>query len=56
MGIRQNRNKRILVTQIDKPYEATAVGIDEIGRLIVEKDTGEIVRLNAGEVRILIHN
>jgi len=47
--------KRIIVTGTQEPYEATATNLDEIGRLIVEKDTGEIFALSSGEVRICVH-
>ena len=34
------------------PYEAIAVGIDDIGRLIVKKSSGETLSLSAGEISI----
>jgi len=43
--------KKITVIGIgDEPYEATAIDIDDIGRLIVTKDTGETRVLNSGEI------
>ena len=41
--------QRVLVAA-SEPYEAVALDIDEIGRLIIRKDDGEIVSLNSGEI------
>jgi BirA family biotin operon repressor/biotin-[acetyl-CoA-carboxylase] ligase len=46
--------KKILVTSTAENYEAVAVDIDDIGRLIVKKADGEIVSLSAGEISIKI--
>ena len=37
-----------------EPFEATALDIDETGRLIVEKDTGETLPLSSGEISIAL--
>jgi BirA family biotin operon repressor/biotin-[acetyl-CoA-carboxylase] ligase len=42
----------VLVTQMSETYKATAVDIDDIGRLIVKKDSGEILTLSAGEIKV----
>lgn len=44
--------RRVTVTGSGQPYEATPVDIDEIGRLIVKTDTGEVLTLASGEVSI----
>lgn len=44
--------ERISVTGATAQYEATALDIDEIGRLIVKKDDGEVIALFAGEISI----
>ena len=44
--------ERIYVTGIKTAYEAEAVGIDDIGRLIVKKDDGQIDLLYSGEISI----
>jgi BirA family biotin operon repressor/biotin-[acetyl-CoA-carboxylase] ligase len=42
----------ILVTQMGNTYTATAMDIDEIGRLIIKKDSGEVLSLAAGEISV----
>ena len=44
--------KRVLITGTGRAYEATALDIDDIGRLIVRKETGEVIALSSGEVSI----
>jgi BirA family biotin operon repressor/biotin-[acetyl-CoA-carboxylase] ligase len=44
--------KRITVTGTERPYEATAVDIDEMGRLVIKKNNGEMLALSSGEVSI----
>ena len=44
--------KRVLVTGLHEPFEAMAVDIDEIGRLIVKKDNGDVISLFSGEISI----
>ena len=44
--------KDILVTGAGQPYRATALDIDDTGRLIVRKNTGEVICLSAGEISI----
>lgn len=44
--------KKVLVTGTAETYEAVAVGIDDIGRLIVKRNNGELLSLSAGEIRI----
>jgi len=46
--------KKILVIGAEQPYEALAVDIDDIGRLIVKKDDGEILSLSSGEISIKV--
>ncbi|MCL1788078.1 MAG: biotin--[acetyl-CoA-carboxylase] ligase [Defluviitaleaceae bacterium] len=46
--------KKISVTGHKELFEATALDIDDIGRLIVQKDSGEILALSSGEVSIKI--
>ena len=40
----------VLVTGAGKSYEATAMDIDDMGRLIVKKGTGETLPLSVGEI------
>lgn len=44
--------ERVVVAGANETYEALAVDIDDIGRLIVEKDDGEVRSLAAGEISI----
>jgi len=44
--------KKIMVAGSDESYEATAIDIDDSGRLIVQKETGETVSLFSGEISI----
>jgi len=44
--------KKIKVIGLGEPYEAIALDIDDLGGLIVEKDTGEIISLSAGEISV----
>jgi len=44
--------KRVVITGLNETFEATAIDIDDIGRLIVKKDNGEIISLSAGEVSL----
>ena len=44
--------KTILVNGTDGNYEAVAVDIDDIGRLIIKKPNGELLPLSSGEVSI----
>ncbi len=44
--------KKVVVTGLNEPFEAMAVDIDEIGRLIVKKDNGDILSLFSGEISI----
>lgn len=44
--------KRVFVTEAQEAYEAEAIDIDDTGRLIVQKDNGEIHSLSAGEISI----
>ena len=44
--------KNILITGAGQSYEATAVDIDDIGRLVVKKNDGKILSLSAGEISI----
>ena len=44
--------KKVIVTGLHEPFEAMAVDIDEVGRLIVKKDNGEVISLFSGEISI----
>jgi biotin-(acetyl-CoA carboxylase) ligase len=44
--------KKIVAYGSGEPFEAIAVGIDEVGRLIVKKDSGETLSLASGEIRV----
>lgn len=44
--------EEILVSQMNETYAATAIDIDNIGRLIVKKASGEILHLSSGEVSV----
>ena len=44
--------RKITVTGLGEPYEAIALDIDDFGGLIVEKVSGEIVSLSAGEISV----
>ena len=43
--------KKITVTGSNETYEAVAIDVDDAGRLIVKKDSGEILALSAGEIK-----
>ena len=43
---------RVLVSGLRESFAATAIDIDETGRLIVEKDNGETLLLSSGEVSL----
>jgi len=47
--------EEITVTGTGKEYQATAIDIDDIGRLIVRNENGEIHSLFSGEVRVKMH-
>ena len=44
--------KRVTVSGFGEPYEAIALDIDDLGGLVVKKDTGEITTLSAGEISV----
>ena len=44
--------KKVRVEGVPEPYEATALDVDEAGRLLVRNKAGEIVTLFAGEISI----
>ena len=44
--------KTVLVTGTAEPYEAMAVDVDSNGHLVVQKSTGELLSLSAGEISI----
>jgi len=44
--------EEILVSQASETYIATAIDVDDIGRLIVKKDSGEVLSLSSGEITI----
>lgn len=44
--------EEILVSQMNETYIATAIDIDDIGRLIIKRDSGEILPLSSGEITI----
>lgn len=44
--------KKITVTQGKAVYKAVALDVDSAGRLIVEKENGEIISLTSGEIRV----
>ncbi|MCL2874297.1 MAG: biotin--[acetyl-CoA-carboxylase] ligase [Defluviitaleaceae bacterium] len=48
--------ERILVIGAEHTYEALAVDIDDIGRLLVKKDNGEIHPLSSGEISVRSNN
>lgn len=45
-------DKKVIVTGLKESFEAMAIDIDDIGRLIVKKDNGEIVHLDSGEITL----
>jgi len=45
-------DKKIVVTGFDESYEAIAIDIDDTGRLIVKKESGEVLALFSGEISI----
>lgn len=47
-------NKKVVVKMYDGAYEATVLGIDETGRLIVKNDEGKVLHINTGEILPLI--
>jgi len=46
--------KRVIVTGLEEPFEATAIDVDGSGHLIVKKDSGEVLSLSAGEVTLKV--
>jgi BirA family biotin operon repressor/biotin-[acetyl-CoA-carboxylase] ligase len=44
--------KKVTVIGASETYEAIAIDIDDIGRLVVKKDNGEIQSLTSGEISI----
>jgi len=44
--------KTVIVSGGNEAFEAVAVDIDDVGRLIVKRDDGEIVMLSSGEVSV----
>lgn len=47
-----NCGKQVRILEPQNEYEAVALGINEEGELLVEKETGEIERVFAGEVSV----
>jgi BirA family biotin operon repressor/biotin-[acetyl-CoA-carboxylase] ligase len=46
--------EKVIVTGLNKPFEATAIDIDDTGRLMVKKEDGEILSLASGEIRACV--
>jgi BirA family biotin operon repressor/biotin-[acetyl-CoA-carboxylase] ligase len=44
--------ERVFISEAEQSYEATAIDIDDIGRLVVKKDDGQILALTAGEISV----
>lgn len=44
--------KKIKVEGTTTPYEATAIDLDESGRLLVQNENNELLTLNAGEISV----
>lgn len=44
--------KKVLITGIKTPYEAIALDIDQVGRLLVKTQDGQVLPLSSGEVSI----
>ncbi|HKM22765.1 MAG TPA: biotin--[acetyl-CoA-carboxylase] ligase [Lachnospiraceae bacterium] len=44
--------KEVLVSQVNETYKATALDVDEIGRLLIQKKSGEVLPLSSGEISI----
>ena len=47
-----NIGKQVRVLEPGNEYEAKAQGINEVGELVVEKETGEVIAVYAGEVSV----
>lgn len=47
-----NRNREVMVLEPGKEFRAEALGINEIGELLVKKDDGSIENVFAGEVSV----
>jgi BirA family biotin operon repressor/biotin-[acetyl-CoA-carboxylase] ligase len=47
-----NRDKEVLVLEMNKEYKGVANGINQYGELLVEKSNGEVVQINSGEVSV----
>lgn len=47
-----NRGKQVRVLDPVRPYKGRALGIDEKGRLLVEREDGTVERVYAGEVSV----
>ena len=46
--------KKIRVEAAPTPYEATALDVDEDGRLLVRDEDGVVITLSAGEVSVRV--
>jgi len=46
--------KRVVISGFEETYEAIAVDIDDMGRLIVKKGDGEISALSSGEIKSVL--
>lgn len=47
-----NRNKEVRVLEPGQEYSGYALGIDELGQLLVRKESGEVAKIFAGEVSV----
>lgn len=47
-----NRNKEVRVLEPEQEYSGYALGIDELGQLLVRRENGEIEKIFAGEVSV----
>lgn len=47
-----NKNKEVRVLEPGREYSGYALGVDEKGRLLVEKEDGDMERIFAGEVSV----
>jgi BirA family biotin operon repressor/biotin-[acetyl-CoA-carboxylase] ligase len=45
--------KLVLVTQGNESFQAKALGIDDSGRLVVKQESGKIITISSGSVRLL---
>ena len=47
-----NRNQEVMILEPNNEYEGIALGINDVGELLVEKSDGKIEKVFSGEVSV----